>query len=91
MNQLINDQSYTEELLKFIREHRSNEINFEKLYTKLSEAAHHNDAALSERLAPLEQEAEAYRKAKEETGSAWPEFENFVSQFEKQLLHLHQS
>lgn len=79
-----------EEVLGFIRQHRSNESNFEVLYTKLEEecAVANNSESGNEGsyLANLneakEKHADVYRQAKEQKSSAWPEFENFVSEFE---------
>ena len=69
-----------ETLSAFVHEHRSNEANFEKLVTKLNEAN-----ALPNREA-INEKAEEYRKAKEVGGSAWPEFEKFITEIEKTLM-----
>lgn len=67
-------------LAAFLREHRSNEANFEKLAAKLDETPGlPNGEAIAEK-------AEAYRKARETGGTAWPEFEKFVSEFERAVV-----
>jgi hypothetical protein len=73
-----------EDVAAFLREHRSNESNFEKLYEKLREetAREGNSAKYANELNEAKEKADVYRKAKETTGSAWPEFEGFVSDFE---------
>ena len=79
------DKAQLEELAAFIREHRSSESNFELLVNKLNEASNgdnHLAAPLSEikeKLIP------PYEKAKEAGGTAWPEYEKFVSEFEKTI------
>jgi hypothetical protein len=80
---------HLEEVSAFIREHRGNEAAFEKLYARLTEetgaqastAAYKNDL-----LEVKEKAAEEYRKAREINGAAWPEFEKFVTGFEKAVL-----
>ena len=79
-----------EQVLEFIREHRSNESNFGKLYAKLEEEcavagsnqAGNENTYLENLKAAKEKQADVYRQAKEQKGSAWPEFENFISEFE---------
>lgn len=79
-----------EQVLSFIREHRSNEGNFDVLYAKLEEECEAvNGSATSNEnnyLASLneakEKQADVYRQAKEQNSSAWPEFEKFVTEFE---------
>jgi len=77
---------HREEIMNFIRQYRSNETNFEKLYLKLEEELLDKDVD-TEYVASLlelkEKQAVTYRQAKKEGISAWPEFENFVSGFEK--------
>ncbi|HVG13830.1 MAG TPA: hypothetical protein VM935_02680 [Chitinophagaceae bacterium] len=77
---------HIKEVLQFIKEHRSNESNFEKIYAKLEAELSQKDGD-SDYLANLhelkEKQAVTYKQAKKEGTSAWPEFENFVSGFEK--------
>ena len=76
-----------EEVSAFIREHRSNESNFEKLYAKLEEETKKEDATYASQLKEISDKAAAeYRKAKENGGTAWPEFEKFVSEFERTVV-----
>lgn len=76
-----------EEVVAFIREHRSNENNFEKLHAKLQEETKKEDATYTTQLKEVgEKSAAEYRKAKETGGTAWPEFEKFVSEFEKTVI-----
>jgi pyruvate/2-oxoglutarate dehydrogenase complex dihydrolipoamide acyltransferase (E2) component len=77
-----------EETLDFIHQHRSNEINFEKLDAKLEEQLSNAEAnqpyAVS--LAEIkEKQVVEYKKAKKSSGEAWPEFEKFVSHFERAI------
>jgi hypothetical protein len=81
-----------EELAAFIRAHRSAESNFEILFQKLTEAcnaeaAEGGEAAQNGYLNLLQEArdkyAETYRQSKEKGTSAWPEFENSVTHFEK--------
>lgn len=77
------------DLAAFIREHRSNESNFETLYKKLDDEIknHLGNTGYSSALQQLQQKAaEEYRKAKDTNGSAWPEFEKFVSGFERAIM-----
>ena len=68
-----------EEVTAFIREHRSNESNFEKLYAKLEEQTREDNKTYTSQLLEIkEKSAEEYRKAKETGGTAWPEFEKTV-------------
>ena len=81
------DKTHFEELAAFIREHRSNESNFEKLYAKLEEEPSKGGSpAYREALPSIKTKAEEYQKAKETGGIAWPEFEKFVSEFEKAVM-----
>ena len=79
-------KEHIEEVLQFIRQHRSNESNFAKIYAKLEAELSQKDGD-AEYLASLrelkEKQAVTYKQAKKEGTSAWPEFENFVSGFEK--------
>jgi hypothetical protein len=79
-----------EDIMLSIRELRSNEENFNTLYQKLEktinlaqQAGHHSLA--DELQETKEKQAAEYSKAKEATGNAWPEFEKFVTQFERSL------
>ncbi|MDB5205166.1 MAG: hypothetical protein JWR72_241 [Flavisolibacter sp.] len=83
------DKKHFEEVAAFIKEHRSNEAAFEKLYTRLVEEteAQASDAAYKTDLLQVKQKAaEEYNKAKETGGTAWPEFEKFVTGFEKAVI-----
>ena len=71
-----------------IRENRANESNFEKLYRKLEEetANGNGNGSYANNLEEIKEKSAAeYQKAKETRGSAWPEFEKFVSDFEKTI------
>jgi hypothetical protein len=81
------DKTQLEEVAAFIREHRSNESNFEKLYAKLEEETGKDDTNYTNQLQEIKEKgAEEYRKAKQTSGTAWPEFEKFVSEFEKTVV-----
>lgn len=80
------DKTHADELAEFIREHRSSEGNFDKLYAKLNEEANsnNNDGEYSTSLSEIQDNLlPAYQAAKETGGTAWPEFEKFVTAFEK--------
>jgi len=79
-----------QDYLQQIREHRSSEGNFETLCGVLQEAKtfaqQNKNETLTDELNEVDEKyASEYRKAKEVSGNAWPEFEKFVSQFEKSL------
>jgi hypothetical protein len=74
------DEKRLEGLLAFIRECRSNESNFTKLKTRLQDEAELDPAGEGAAL------ASTYSKSKETSGSAWPEFENYVSFYEKAIV-----
>lgn len=77
-----------EEIMQTIREHRSSESNFDKLCQELEKAivaAETNTSLVSDLQEVKEKYAAEYQKAKETGGSAWPEFEKFVTQFERTL------
>ena len=84
-------QDHYKEVMEFIRQHRSDESNFDKLYSKLEgEIQMDGDENTSDEYTKnvreiREKQAEEYRQKKEKTGTAWPEFEKFVTQFEKSL------
>jgi len=79
------DRNRLEEVAAFLREHRSNESNFETLYRKLQQEmkGKSTETNYAAALHEANEKAEVYRKAKETGGTAWPEFESFVSNFEK--------
>jgi len=82
-------KAHLEEVLNFIRQHRSNESNFEKLYAKLQEEL--TNAATDKQYTDSLQEIKAkqvvdYEQSKEKGATAWPEFENFVARFEKTVI-----
>lgn len=75
-----------EDTAVFIREHRSNEASFEKLVAKMETLA--GEAAGKEQKLDMETvkaRAEEYKKAREERPTAWPEFEKFVTEFERAI------
>lgn len=83
------DEQQSADLLASIRTQRSNEANFESLLQLLeSELASGSlDPEYEQQLRDIkEKQAEEYRKAKEGAASAWPEFEQFFSQFETAVL-----
>ena len=74
----------------FIREHRGNEGNFEKLCNKLE--AEIQEGRGAEKYVRSLQEIKAkaipeYERAKETAGTAWPEFEKFVTEFERAVVN----
>jgi hypothetical protein len=83
-------KKHLEDLIGFIREGRSNEANFAKLLDKLeqeSETEHGSTTELYQQklLEIKEKQAKEYVHQKDKTGSAWPEFENFVAEFERAI------
>ncbi|HEX8315227.1 MAG TPA: hypothetical protein VF609_09545 [Flavisolibacter sp.] len=81
------DNPHLQEVAAFIKEHRSNEGNFEKLYAKLEEeTGNATTNGLHNSINDIQTKADEYRKAKENGGTAWPEFEKFVSEFEKAVM-----
>lgn len=81
------DKSHLEEVATFIREHRSNESNFEKLQQKLEEEITGGEGDYTTQLKEIkEKNVEEYTKAKENGGTAWPEFEKFTTAFEKTVI-----
>lgn len=79
-----------DKFLQLIREQRSSESNFDTLYQTLQAATkaaeENNDTTLAAELKEADEKyAAEYKKAKESGGSAWPEFEKFVTQFERAL------
>jgi hypothetical protein len=84
------DQQHFQDLLQRIREHRSNEANFNELQGLLEAelSGMELDPAYSKSLQELkDKQVQDYRKAKEERSSAWPEYEQFFSQFETTVLN----
>ena len=84
---MTNDKNHFHDLAAFIKEHRSNEANFGLLYKKLEEEirlAGENELPQLQEL--RDKTAAEYTKAKETAGTAWPEYEKFVSDFEKLAL-----
>jgi hypothetical protein len=84
----MSDKKHIEEILAFIREHRSDEANFEKLYQKLDDELQNKqpDGNYIHNLKEIkEKQAEEFRQTKQNGGSAWPEFEKFVTEFERTL------
>lgn len=80
------DKARLEDTAAFLRDHRSSEEHFEIILSRLNEDT--ANAAFDEthrrRLQEIGDKLVAtYRKAKETGGSAWPEFENFVADYEK--------
>jgi len=75
-----------EDLSSFIRENRSNEANFDTLYAKLIELSNSESKNSLVNFEDIMAKAETYKQAKEYTGTAWPEFEKFVSAFEKAVM-----
>jgi hypothetical protein len=82
----------TEQIMQVVRENRSSESNFETLLQQLDKATglaqQSNNTALADDLQEVKEKYVAeYQKAKETGGSAWPEFENFVTQFERLMTN----
>lgn len=78
------DQS---ELQEFIRLHRNNESNFHVLLKKLEQKINEGNKSNITQLQEIKnKQAEEYTTAKQKSGNAWPEFENFVTAFERALL-----
>ena len=81
----INDLEAT---AAFIREHRANEGNFEKLYHKLEAEIQERNGAekyVTSLREIKEKTVPEYQKAKQTAGTAWPEFEKFVAEFERAI------
>ncbi|HEY0058471.1 MAG TPA: hypothetical protein VGB56_05010 [Flavisolibacter sp.] len=84
------NQQHFQDLLERIRAHRSNEANFDALQGLLEAelSGKELDPEYSRGLHELkDKQGEEYRKAKEERSSAWPEYEQFFSQFETTVLN----
>ena len=78
--------------MQTVKENRGSEQHFNRLVQALNKAtglAHEqNNAALAEDLQKVKDTyAAGYEKTKETGGTAWPEFERFVTEFERALLN----
>jgi len=76
--------------LQFIKERRSDESHFGEIYNKLKEVMAtmqrngNKNADFVDRLNEIkDKQAAEYKQAKENSGTAWPEFEKFITQLEK--------
>jgi len=92
LKSIMATQQSPDALLQFIREHRSSEGNFDKiskeLETYIRTAQEENNTALAEKLQEVKEKyGDTYTKAKETSGSAWPEFEKFITQLELVLTN----
>ncbi|MDQ3279252.1 MAG: peptide-methionine (R)-S-oxide reductase, partial [Bacteroidota bacterium] len=79
-----------DQVMQAIRENRSSESNFATLQQILDKAIADSQQGGSESLTSNLQEVKEkygaeFEKAKETRGTAWPEFEKFVTQFERAL------
>lgn len=85
LQHLVKSMSTTEaqQLLTFLREHRGNEANFKQINEAVATSISNGVPALQE---VQDKYAEAYTTAREQGGSAWPEFERYVSELEKCLV-----
>lgn len=83
-------QTNLEDLLQFIRGHRSNEMNFARLNQKLQEwiAIEKEPAHKKELMELNEKQAAAYLESREQQSSDWPLFEHFVQEFETIVLRI---
>jgi hypothetical protein len=86
-------EKHFEDLNNFIRAHRSSEAHFEKLYEKLTAAYEFaksnqlNRNGYADLLKDvMEKHGDAYKQKKDNGISAWAEFENFVTHFERAVL-----
>jgi hypothetical protein len=82
--------SSKEEIMQVIRENRSSESNFNTLLEQLEKATtwaqQENNSELATELHEVKEKyVPEYQKAKDNAGTAWPEFEKFVTQFERSL------
>ena len=69
-----------EALLEFVKEHRGSEANYEKIKEKVSAAQGIEGLADA-----VHTEGTVYEKARTH-GTAWPEFEKFVTAVERVLI-----
>lgn len=76
------------QLLAYLREHRGNEANFQQINEQIGKALQEEVYAGQRELLQAVQDkyADAYTTAREQGGSAWPEFERYVSELEKCLV-----
>ncbi len=73
-------------LLAFFREHRSNEANYGAICQEMERAVKEDPALKSDWEDIRDKQGKTYEQAKEASGgSAWPEFEQFVSAIERKL------
>lgn len=77
------------EVAQFIKEHRGDAAHFENLLAALNKEMETaaGDEAYKTQLLAVKEKAGAYSKMKEAAGDAWPEFEKFVTGFERAVLH----
>ena len=85
-------KSQLESFLAFIKDRRSDESNFEEINRKLetilqtTQGDQQEGTTFIDNLTDIkEKQAEEYKKAKEVGGTAWPEYEKFVSQLERSI------
>ena len=82
------NKHHLEELLAFIRQHRSNDANIDKLRAKLNEeieaSAHHHEYVQALRDIK-EKQIEEFHQSRKEGSTTWPEYEKFVSAFERAI------
>lgn len=85
LQHLSKSMSTTEaqQLLNFLREHRGNEANFQQINEAVTASIGNSIPGLQE---VQDKYADAYTTAREQGGSAWPEFERYVSELEKCLV-----
>lgn len=82
------DTQQPQELLAFLREHRGNEVNFSVINKHFSELLQSEGGSHHEAIKEVQDKyATAYTTAREQGGSAWPEFERYVSELEKCLIN----
>lgn len=79
-----------EQIMQTIRENRSSESNYTLLQQELDKtiaaARQAGRPVVTKELEDVKEKyAAEYEKAKEAGGTAWPEFEKFVTQFERAL------
>ena len=81
----MDEQQQLQEEMEFLKEHRNQEGNFEAILQKAEEERQRTgeETYRQELSELLDKQADIYRKAKERGGTAWPEFEKFVSGFER--------
>lgn len=84
--------STTEEIMQTVKENRSSEEHFNRLLQALekatAQAQQQNNTTLAGDLQKVKDTyATAYEKTKETGGTAWPEFERFVTEFERALVN----